>query len=588
MVSVCTTAAACWLPVLLARSPDLAEAAMQEVTIHWAILLAVFPVLYVAAFVHELGHVLAGRLAGFRVNSFGMGVGRMLWAGSWGGTRVYFGLARPFQGITFAMARHLYPTRRQQVLDLAGGVLAQAALVLAALALWWCVPWGGHVWLLAAVVNGLGVLINLVPFNVRIGGFALRSDGALIAEVIRDGVAASPPLGRVLIVAGLRPLWTAAGDMHTLYLQTLAAATGWLELGNRDQAARLCEQAGAPSGDFTPLMCGIAPVVRGAVEREACRWEQAGAALDEAEQILTAAAEPHGDFLVGCARAELLVRKGETADALALIDKLLRHPLAVDRPALRRNLVLLRLATSAVLPDADLAALQAEVESAMKQHPAPATARALYHTLARVAVRRGDAERAEAFFRRALDAAATIAAACADREVRQHFLDGQAELLAEARTFFVERGRPEEAERLAGLFPSLEEQRRRNLAEIERRNRAWHRRGQVVALLNLVVAAAILLPAGRWDRAWVAWRTSGGLEMTAVILISGMPLAGGLALALVPLSLLALFYSFAASLLGRLVAAARRGGGPLTFWLALLPWLSWLAAVLAILLLRQR
>jgi hypothetical protein len=111
-------------------------------------LLALFPVLWVSAFVHELGHALLGRLSGYRVTSFGLGVARPILVCNCRGTRLYLCLRRPLQGITFFLVPQVFPPRRAAAAALAGGIVGNVLLALVGLALWHLLPWGGTVWLL--------------------------------------------------------------------------------------------------------------------------------------------------------------------------------------------------------------------------------------------------------------------------------------------------------------------------------------------------------------------------------------------------------------------------------------------------------
>ena len=55
-------------------------------------------IIYVSGFLHELGHAVCASLSGAEVTSFGMGIGRPFWVGTWRGGRVYLGRRKPFQG----------------------------------------------------------------------------------------------------------------------------------------------------------------------------------------------------------------------------------------------------------------------------------------------------------------------------------------------------------------------------------------------------------------------------------------------------------------------------------------------------------
>src|SRR5262249_3627094 len=86
------------------------------------LLLAMPPVFYASAFLHEVGHAVLAHLCGFEVTSFGMGLGKPLWVGRWGRTLVYFCRVKLFQGITFSFSPRIFPGRWQVVGMLAGGI----------------------------------------------------------------------------------------------------------------------------------------------------------------------------------------------------------------------------------------------------------------------------------------------------------------------------------------------------------------------------------------------------------------------------------------------------------------------------------
>jgi hypothetical protein len=145
--------------------------------------------LYSSIIVHELGHALAGTLAGFRIVSCGIGITRpfaqIRIAGIW------FYLARPFlRGITLAIPSRLGPNRKATALLYSGGSLANLLAVLVIWVVWhpladwtswrpfdhWTFP---RVFMDASLMMGIG---NLLPFYSSRYGTA--SDGLTIVRCI--------------------------------------------------------------------------------------------------------------------------------------------------------------------------------------------------------------------------------------------------------------------------------------------------------------------------------------------------------------------------------------------------------------------
>jgi hypothetical protein len=103
---------------------------------------AFLPVLYVSIFVHELGHAVAGKLSGFIVTAFGMGLVRPILVLKAGGTRVFLCLVRPLQGLTVWLYPALYPPKGRLILTLTGGSIANSILALVGILLWMRASWG--------------------------------------------------------------------------------------------------------------------------------------------------------------------------------------------------------------------------------------------------------------------------------------------------------------------------------------------------------------------------------------------------------------------------------------------------------------
>jgi hypothetical protein len=150
-----------------------------------------FSTLYLAIIVHELGHVLAGILAGFRIVSSGIGVtrpfARIRIAGVW------FYLGRPvLRGFTLALPRRLGPDRKALAILYAGGSLANLATGLVAWVGWrHLVDWTSwrpfDDWTFSSVFMDVSLMMgiaNLVPFHSSRVGSA--SDGLTILRSLRN------------------------------------------------------------------------------------------------------------------------------------------------------------------------------------------------------------------------------------------------------------------------------------------------------------------------------------------------------------------------------------------------------------------
>jgi Zn-dependent protease len=137
---------------------------------------------------HEVGHAVAARAAGFEVVQVAIGIGRRLWAGSVAGVRVVVN-AVPVGGYTMAGTLDRRNLRRRFFALVAGGPLVNAGLMLIGLALISVTPlhgssayWLAFLWVLAAL-NGFMLIGNLIPHRL-IGPYELGSDGMQMLQAI--------------------------------------------------------------------------------------------------------------------------------------------------------------------------------------------------------------------------------------------------------------------------------------------------------------------------------------------------------------------------------------------------------------------
>ncbi len=143
---------------------------------------------WISAFFHELGHAIAGRLAGMRLAVFSVGpLAARKKAGRW-----KFGFSpMSLLGLGGSVATvpiHLHNLRRRMALEIAAGPIASLMTAFAAMAvlstmpgsswiMWWKVP------AVVAAISAGSLVLNLIPFRAAAG----YSDGALLVQLLGGG-----------------------------------------------------------------------------------------------------------------------------------------------------------------------------------------------------------------------------------------------------------------------------------------------------------------------------------------------------------------------------------------------------------------
>jgi hypothetical protein len=190
-----------------------------------------------ALVVHELGHAVAGRLAGLSVAAVGVGLERVNRVTLFG-CRLFAGFGDTVGGLTLFVPRRWNTSPRRLAVATAGGPAAN--LVLAVVAGFGI---GGRVgWCLAAVSLLCG-LVALVPqeFDSPVG--RLVSDGLSLRRYLRGEV---PPTARAVAYARLAESYRRLlGEPRLLALYSDLAAIEWTLLGAEDAARRCRAEADA-------------------------------------------------------------------------------------------------------------------------------------------------------------------------------------------------------------------------------------------------------------------------------------------------------------------------------------------------------
>jgi len=163
---------------------------LEYLTFRLLLLLAAVP-LVVA--VHELGHVLGGRLGGYYVAASGIGGGRRFWTLPL--TRRFNLFVGPLPlagGATVAFPTRLPMGRYSAFVYHYGGIVAQLLLQGGLHALYWQLPELRGALLPVIALNAAVVVANLAPYRVKVGGLRVASDGARALAAIAAGRGEAP------------------------------------------------------------------------------------------------------------------------------------------------------------------------------------------------------------------------------------------------------------------------------------------------------------------------------------------------------------------------------------------------------------
>jgi hypothetical protein len=527
-----------------------------------ALSVALLPVLYVSIFLHEVGHVVCGWAAGYRVTSFGMGLGRPLRLLRLGHCRVYFCLHRPLQGITFTVSPVLLPRRRRAVWMLSGGVLANLLAAFVSLATGQYFLQARPLWLLAAGANAFLVVYSLIPFSLAVGGSRSYTDGALIMHTLRYGRLPGFAKDVVQTVHALRAHWQAVGDGLVLQLNLTAAAASWLLLGDTERAGQLLDEATAVPGEV-PAAFRVHLMMSRGLALSARDPVAALAALTEAEELLGNTGQTGSLFLVRGVRAHVLLKHGDARGASQVLAGLGNHPVSVAGGYWQVSLLATHVQVACALAESTgVESLVTQFEAAPKAVRSDLDQLEMYQALAGWRRRRGDVAGAVSAYEKAVTSAATLHRALAWLpEAQDAFQQRQAPLLTAAEDCVRAAGRDKDAEQLGGLFLRAEEAAKLERERRRKTNARLLRWGSALLLLDGVVGTM----AGYWFFAGPRPVNAGFRVYLLVALVAAM------ATFVVPGTMAVMLL-----LLGRLfITSWRSSGGLVILILGICPWLLW-------------
>ncbi len=531
-------------------------------------LLALWPVLYVATLVHELGHALLARWNGFTVTSCGVGLARPVFVFTWSGGRYYLAPTLSMQGFTFTFFPALYPTRRQVLPYLLGGVLANFLLAGIGLLLWYWLSWGKSFWLMVAVINGL-YLSNLIPMRVRVGVFHAETDGALVLRALWRGLVSGPPTGRIYMAQAMDELWRKVGDQLGRFVFGLEAVLAWCELGHLPQARRLLAEIETYPLETTPFSNALLALVRSSVARLAGHREEAGRDLDEASAHFAQLHHEAGALMIAIERIDLLLDQSQAQEAAQRVQGLLAHPLVQNRPSVRVNLLAAQLISLAHLQEIEaLKPLRSEYERLRKNHLGWRRDLSVFQALARLHSAREEWPAAERAYSEALEAANQIQQALTGLGEPYHVPPWLRTLQNEYDECLRRQGRE-------GTAPLMQPPKARK--KREKIAGPWQRRlemaGVSLLLLGVLVGAALVGWGSQWSHGLTYWRAGGAPFQTLVVMLDGSHPAGQAGVGLLMLAGLFLTPVLAIQLVGRLLLARWVRVGPIVLLMGLVPWI---------------
>jgi hypothetical protein len=519
-----------------------------------AVMLTIFPIVYLSAVAHEAGHAVLSRLVGLPVSSFGMGLARPFLVLPMGGTRFYLCLSRPFQGFTFVLFPNLFPSVGSRLAFFFGGILVNALLGSIALVLFALLSWE-----ILAYIGGLNwfmALANLMPFTIKSRHSTFRSDGAQAWQLLRHGSSENEAPEGIQNSQALQPLFEAIGDHAAHQAFLIMAASQYLQINDLDAAEKYCAKAGdlAPRPKV-PFLTPYRISIEAQIALRRADSERGRQLLDEAQADFLSQSNQGGLTFVALIRAEWFVQKGDRQAAWQLIESLGADPLVARHPSLQAAVQIARLYVGR-----ETAKVREEYEAQRRRCPSATWDLEFFWTLARCCRGKEDWPSAARAYDEAVAAALQLNRLWTRAEEQAHFQHCQADLLSEAHESRCYLGPDVETAPLPVAFPSFEELKQQRQAEQLRRNCRYSRLGWILILLNFLgglglFAAAIALPA----------RHGFPVFLTASLL------AGSILTAPVGLLLL---------LAGRLVPRYRNKGGGWILFLGVLPWLLWLLCIL--------
>ena len=379
--------------------------------------------LVISVAIHELGHVIAGRLAGVRVVACGIGYRPWLHARV-GGIVFYFGWPF-FSGLTLSLEDDLHLRRGPYAVMIAGGPLAN---LFAFFGTGWL--WYGHylLWLAPelCIANGLLALASLVPFSARTKTATFRNDALFFLQLCVGTTHKWGDGGMSLAtMLFLRDLFRRLNFLPGVMQTTAGAALFYTLLDDGEQAASLLSDEALVGSNRVP---------------EAIVWEGVARAVtasaNEAadfHDILTAArracpGKPAATISLALLEADWQHRHG--FDASSLVEEAVQASQQVGLPAQEAaaESLLLQIRAPDDMADKCRSLLARRGARCLSQEGALE----LLTVAARLCAERGDDRGAQQFFAKAVERIQQIAAHIPTPATRARFLRSRGKALRAA------------------------------------------------------------------------------------------------------------------------------------------------------------
>jgi hypothetical protein len=311
-------------------------------------------------------------------------------------------------------------------------MLANLALVAAAIAAWRWTTWGGVFWFEVIAVNTWFAFGSAFPHVFRTRSLRFQNDALMLWHALRAGANTAAPALQIETTRQLRELLLAIGDYRQLQLQLLGAAVAWLELGDADMAEAAAREAEDADPNAGPVPKAYIAIVRASAANELGRVAEAEQLLQSAEETFKNLRHDAGLLSIAGERAELLAASGDGAAAARALDALHDHPLVRSQRLHRKRLLA---AKACCIDNAEEMERLLDRYRALRPSSLPSIDAALYRIAARCFAAKGDSGRAAECRELAMAAIAELDRQFTDEKDRARFRAVQQTHFAETITY---------------------------------------------------------------------------------------------------------------------------------------------------------
>jgi hypothetical protein len=364
-----------------------------------------------SVFVHELGHVAFGRIAGLRILGFGFGVERPIFH-VWLGNTVFF-VARPLTGgVTLLAHDSVTPPWRAMVVSVAGGPIASLALAASASAVNFAI--GPNSFLIGCgLASSAFFLISACPMRTKMGGLSLANDAALIRSYWDRRYGELQEGATLATYSGLRELCSRLNSRDGVIYYSLGLAALQMEL---DEDMTFARETLADPIFFDPGRGTVGRQLETYLRATIAQSQTTGGIWDgipQAESIL-AADEGALASLWGSV-AHSVARSGMSA--VEHLERALAHARRSGVPGIEREIEAMQAICD---PPSDLtAACRRLLNGTGSQRLAPTTALALASAATQLLAERGRRDEVRGMFHDAMRRMNALSAGIADPAVRK-------------------------------------------------------------------------------------------------------------------------------------------------------------------------